>query len=99
MSENNQIIHWIMIGIQQELDDPSELFYYDKKEKQFFSILHIDYLLFDQKLNIIDDISLYYTKEELNILRKRIKKNKEKGFLHSRITKVWNHGFRNKNKG
>ena len=78
MSENNQIIHWIMIGIQQELNDPSELFYYDKKEKQFFSILHIDYLLFDQNLNIIEDISMYYTKEELNILRKRIKKIRKK---------------------
>ena len=74
MSENSQIIHWIMIGIQQELNDQSELFYFDKKEKQFFSILHIDYLLFDQNLNIIEDISLYYTKEELNLLRKRIKK-------------------------
>jgi len=67
-----------MIGIQQELDDPSELFYYDKKEKQFFSILHIDYLLFDQNLNIIEDISLYYTREELNILGKRIKKIRTK---------------------
>ena len=78
MSENSQIIHWIMIGIQQELNDQSELFYFDKKEKQFFSILHIDYLLFDQNLNIIEDISLYYTKEELNLLRKRIKKNRKK---------------------
>src|SRR5688572_19716709 len=38
---------WIEIGLMQEPDKGSEFFYFDKLNRQFFSVLSSDYLLFD----------------------------------------------------
>jgi hypothetical protein len=69
----NTINNWLRIAFQQPLDCESEKFYFDKSNKQFFSILSIDHLLFDKKYNLINDISLYYTSEEIQQLSKRLK--------------------------
>ena len=69
----NTVNNWLKIAFQQPLDCESETFYFDKSDKQFFSILSIEYLLFDKKHNLINDISLYYTSEEIQQLAKRLK--------------------------
>lgn len=62
------------IAIQQPIDDQLEMFYYDKTNNEFFSILILDLYLFDKKLNLIEDLSLYYSKGELKILKDRVKR-------------------------
>jgi hypothetical protein len=69
----NTVTNWLKIAFQQPLDCESETFYFDKSDKQFFSILSIEYLLFDKKYNLTNDISLYYTVEEIDQLAKRLK--------------------------
>lgn len=74
MVESKEIYSWLCIAIQQPIEDKSEFFYYDKKNKEFFSILILDYFLFDSKFNFIKGISPYYSIEELKQLQHRIKK-------------------------
>ena len=74
MTESSHLHDWISLAIQQDHDNDLEMFYYDTSRKQFFSILVIDLYLFDKKLNLIDGISLYYSREELNLLKDRVKR-------------------------
>lgn len=78
MVKSHLIKNWIIIAIQQAIDDQSELFYFDKKENEFFSILNIDLFLFDKNFNIIEDVSFYFTHEELVILRNRLRRIRKK---------------------
>lgn len=78
MNLQQALNYWIQYAVQQSTDEQSELFYFDKKNNEFFSILSIDNYLFDKKLNSIPGISLYYTTEELSQLKERFKKIKSK---------------------
>ena len=69
-----EIKNWLLIAFQQEVDDSSEYFYFDKKKNEFFSVHIIDLYLFDKKMKIINGVSLYFTQDELSNLRERIKK-------------------------
>ena len=72
MTQFSQVKDWISIAIQQTQDNDLEMFYYDTSNKQFFSILILDLYLFDKKMNLIDGISMYYSKEELKLLKDRV---------------------------
>lgn len=74
MAELSTLKNWIELAIQQPVDDQLEMYYYDTNNKQFFSVLIIDLYLFDKKLNVIEGISMYYEKDELNLLRDRVKR-------------------------
>ena len=67
-----------MTGLQQPADRLSEIFYYDKRDNEFFSILVTDYFMFDENLNIAKDTTTTYTKENLDILIDRIKRIESK---------------------
>lgn len=74
MTDLSTLKYWIDLAIQQPVDDSLEMFYYDTNNKQFFSVLIIDLYLFDKKLNVLEGISMYYEKEELALLKDRVKR-------------------------
>jgi len=78
MSEIEKIKKWLKFAILLSPEVKSEFFYFDKTNDEFFSILNIDYFLFDKKKRIIKGISPYYTQKELEILKKRIYKINKK---------------------
>ena len=74
MSKQEQIYNWLTTGLQQPSDRLSEIFYYDKRDNQFFSILVTDYFIFDENLNVAKATTTNYTKENLEILIDRIRR-------------------------
>lgn len=78
MTKQEQIYNWLTAGLHQPTDRLSEIFYYDKRDKEFFSILVTDYLMFDENLNIAKDTTANYTKENLEILIDRIRRIENK---------------------
>lgn len=78
MTKQEQIYNWLTIGLQQPADRLSEIFYYDKRDKEFFSILVTDYFMFDENLNVAKDTTTSYTKENLDILIDRIRRIENK---------------------
>ncbi len=72
MTESEQINNWLIIGLQQSPVRFSEVFYYDKRDKQFFSILMTDYFLFDGKGDLIQDGNSSYPPTTLLLLADRI---------------------------
>jgi hypothetical protein len=78
MSRQEQIYNWLTTGLQQPSDRFSEIFYYDKRDNEFFSILVTDYFMFDENLNIAKDTTTTYTKENLETLIDRIRRIENK---------------------
>ena len=76
--EENKLFNWLKIAFQQPIDNNLECFYYDKKLNVFFSITLLETILIDEKFKINYYISTYYTIEELEKIRKWIKKIKNK---------------------
>ena len=72
MTESEQINNWLIIGLQQSPVRFSEVFYYDKRDKQFFSILMTDYFLFDGKGLLLQDGNSSYSPTTLLLLADRI---------------------------
>lgn len=77
-SRQEQIYNWLTTGLQQPSDRFSEIFYYDKRDNEFFSILVTDYFMFDENLNIAKDTTTTYTKENLETLIDRIRRIENK---------------------
>jgi hypothetical protein len=78
MSRQEQIYNWLTTGLKQPSDRFSEIFYYDKRDNEFFSILVTDYFMFDENLNIAKDTTTTYTKENLETLIDRIRRIENK---------------------
>jgi len=74
MTKQEQIYNWLIIGLQQSTEQFSEMFYYDKRDEQFFSIPLTDYFMFDENLNIAKDIKTTYIKDTFEILVDRIRR-------------------------
>ena len=68
MNRKEQIYNWLATGLQQSAGSYSEIFYYDKRDNEFFSILVTDYFMFDKKLNVAKDTTTNYTNNNLEIL-------------------------------
>ena len=83
MNKQEQIYNWLTTGLQQPADRLSEIFYYDKRDNVFFSILVTDYFMFDENLNIAKDTTITYTRQNLEILIDRVKRieNKDKTII------------------
>ncbi|MFA9214530.1 MAG: hypothetical protein ACEQSR_11895 [Candidatus Methylacidiphilales bacterium] len=83
MTKPEQIHNWLTIGLQQPTDRLSEIFYYDKRDNEFFSILVTDYFMLDEKFNIAKDTITTYTKGNLETLIDRIRRieNKEETII------------------
>jgi hypothetical protein len=78
MTKQEQIYNWLTTGLQQPADRFSEIFYYDNRDNEFFSILVTDYFMFDENLNVAKDTTTTYTKENLEILTDRIRRIEDK---------------------
>jgi hypothetical protein len=76
--KQEQIYNWLTTGLQQPADRLSEIFYYDKKDNEFFSILVTDYFMFDQNLNVAENTTTTYSKENLKTLIDRIRRIENK---------------------
>lgn len=69
-----QIYNWLITGLQQSLLRFSEVFYYDKRDNQFFSILMTDYLLFEKNGDLSNDAISAYSENTLKLLADRIRR-------------------------
>lgn len=78
MTRQEQIFNWLTTGLQQPDDRLSEIFYYDKRDNEFFSILVTDYFMLDENLNVAKDTTTTYTKETLESLIDRIRRIENK---------------------
>lgn len=74
MTTQEQIYNWLIVGLQQSPTRFSEVFYYDRRDNQFFSILMTDYLLFDQNGELAEDIVTNYSQNTLTLLTDRIRR-------------------------
>jgi hypothetical protein len=72
MTDKETIINWLRIGLQQPESRLSEIFYFDKRDNQFFSVLVTDYFLFDSELNLAENTTSGYSEKSLKTLRDRI---------------------------
>ena len=69
-----QIENWLKIGLGQSPERFSEMFYFDKRDNQFFSILVTDYFLFDEGFVISKNTSSNYSELTLKLLTDRMKR-------------------------
>ena len=74
MATQEQIYNWLIAGLQQSPTRFSEVFYYDRRDNQFFSILMTDYLLFDKNGELASDIVTNYSQNTLTLLTDRIRR-------------------------
>ena len=74
MTTQEQIYNWLIVGLQQSPTRFSEVFYYDRRDNQFFSILITDYLLFDKNGELAGDIVTNYSHKTLTLLTDRIRR-------------------------
>jgi hypothetical protein len=75
MTTDKQILNnWLTIGFKQSAARHSELFYFDKRDNQFFSLLVTDYFLFDNKLNFSEKTSSTYSQKSIASLQDRMKR-------------------------
>src|SRR6185312_12077885 len=73
-----EIYNWLTTGVQQPADRIQELFYFDKRDKEFFSVLVTDYFLFDENLNISNEITSSYSLQTLEKLAEKIRRIENK---------------------
>ena len=78
MSKQEQIYNWLTTGLKQPDDRLSEIFYFDKRDNEFFSVLVTDYFMFDENLNVAKDTTTSYSKENLESLVDRIRRIENK---------------------
>jgi hypothetical protein len=72
MTIQEQIYNWLIIGLQQSPVRFSEVFYFDRRDKQFFSILMTDYFLFEADGELSKDATSTYSVNTLKLLKDRI---------------------------
>ena len=73
-TKQEQIENWLRIGFTQPIGKISEVFYYDKRDNQFFSILVSDYFNFDENYKIPNNVTSSYPKNILLILADRMQR-------------------------
>jgi hypothetical protein len=74
MTHPTQIRNWLTIGIEQPVGSINEDFYYDKKNNQFFSIVLTDQFMLDENLNLANDVTTTYTKNQENSIIGRLRR-------------------------
>jgi len=74
MTTQEQIENWLIVGLQQSPLKFSEVFYYDKRDNQFFSILITDYLLFEKNGDLSKEATSTYSENTLKLLADRIRR-------------------------
>jgi hypothetical protein len=74
ITKEEQIENWLRIGLSQPQDRLSEIFYFDRRDNQFFSILVADYFHFDENYNIPKNAVSSYPESTLIVLADRMKR-------------------------
>ncbi|OHT45392.1 hypothetical protein [Flavobacterium tructae] len=74
ITKEEQIENWLRIGLSQPQDRLSEIFYFDRRDNQFFSILVADYFHFDKNYNIPKNAVSSYPESTLIVLADRMKR-------------------------
>ena len=72
MTDQEQIYNWLIAGLQQSPVKFSEVFYYDRRDNQFFSILMTDYFLFESNGELAKDATSTYSASILKLLKDRV---------------------------
>ena len=73
MIPREQIINWLIYASLKE-KGMSEMFYYDRRDNAFFSVMMFDYWLFNEDLTIADNVTSSYSQKDLNILADKIRR-------------------------
>ncbi|MEN2398205.1 hypothetical protein GKZ90_0000315 [Flavobacterium sp. MC2016-06] len=73
-ANQEEIENWLKIGLSQSPERFSEMFYFDKQDNQFFSILITDYFLFDDEFEINKKTSSNYSETNLKLLIDKMKR-------------------------
>lgn len=89
ITKDEQIENWLRIGFSQPEDRLSEIFYFDRRDNQFFSILVSDYFHFDENYNIPQNAISSYSEDILRVLADRMKRieNDDKSIITLSRTK------------
>lgn len=74
MTTENQILNWLMIGISQSPFSLNEVFYLDKNNNEFFSILVTDYFMLDENLEVAKNTTTSYSNQNENSIVNRIQR-------------------------
>ncbi|MFD1605888.1 hypothetical protein ACFSJW_04730 [Flavobacterium artemisiae] len=74
ITKEEQIENWLKIGFSQPEERLYEIFYFDKRDNQFFSILVSDYFHFDEDYTIPKNAVSTYSKDILVVLAERMKR-------------------------
>lgn len=69
-----QIVNWLKIAFTQVGKQPSEDFFYDKRDNQFFSTLLLDYLMFEDDFSLAPGVTTSFTDEKILQLSDRLKR-------------------------
>lgn len=76
MEQETQLINWLMTGLKQPVDRISELFYFDQRDNAFFSVLIVDYFMFDINDDgsyvLADGVTTGYSQKDLEMLADRL---------------------------
>lgn len=82
-TKREQIENWLVIGFTQPIEKISEVFYYDKRDNLFFSILISDYFHFDENYKVPENATSSYSKNILLLLADRMKRieNNDKSII------------------
>ncbi len=74
MTPSTQILNWLTIGFEQSTGSLTENLYYDKRDREFFSIMAVDYFMLDEQMNVASNVTTNYSKTQENSLVDRMKR-------------------------
>ena len=74
MTPSTHILNWLTIGFEQPTGSLTENFYYDKRDREFFSIMAVDYFMLDEEMNVASNVTTNYSKNQENSLVDRMKR-------------------------
>jgi hypothetical protein len=73
-----QILNWLAIGFELPTGSLTELFYYDKRDSEFFSVMAVDYFMLDEHMNVASNVTTNYSKTQEATLVDRMKRIENK---------------------
>ncbi len=74
MTSQEQIHNWLVSAFNNGQEGFSEFFYYDRLDHEFFSILLMDYFMFDENFNIATNVTTSYSPANIKTLATRMKR-------------------------
>jgi hypothetical protein len=74
MRPSQEILNWLILGLELPSGSIMETFYFDRRDNEFFSVVLFDYFLIDENLNRSLDVTTDYSKFQESSLIDRIKR-------------------------